>query len=221
MLKEQFGEQVAYQTDENMEISSFLSEEAMNLFLESGEIPDIACMDITEPKSISLCEKLRILYPTSFLVLIATMKISPVTYLKPTIMASALLLRPLETERVRDMAKTLIHMLDRAENDTDEVLIVRTKDGKNRIPYASILYIESREKKIYICTAAREYGFYGTIEQLEAELPQGFLRCHRSYIVNKSCVENVQISKGSLILTGDIYIPVSRKYKAVLKEYLS
>lgn len=204
-----------------MELSAFLSEEEMNLFLESGEIPDIACMDITEPKAIDICEKLRSLYPTSFLVLIATMKVSPVTYLKPTIMASALLLRPLETESVRDTAKTLIQMLDRTETDTEEFFVVRTKDGKNRIPYSSILYLESREKKIYICTATREYGFYGTIEQLEAELPQGFLRCHRSYIVNKSCVESVQLSKGSLLLTGDIYIPLSRKYKAVLKEYMS
>lgn len=221
ILKEQFREQVAYQTDEALEIHDFEAQELLAAFVQTGELLDVVCMDITIPKAVSLCEMIRKICPHSFLILIATGSISPVTYMKPTIMASSLLLRPFGKEEAGTVASELIRLIEMAKVGSEEVLVVKTKDGKSRIPYSAIRYMESREKKIYACTAVREYSFYSTIEQMEEELPRNFVRCHRSYIVNRECIENVQLSKGILILAGDIYIPVSRKYKNILKEYMS
>lgn len=221
ILKEQFREQAAYQTDETLEIHDFEAQELLAAFVETGELLDVICMDVTMPKAVSFCETVRERCPGSFLVLIATGNISPVTYMKPTIMASSLLLRPFGEDEARTVASELIRLIETAKDSSDEALVVKTKDGKSRIPYSAIRYMESREKKIYACTAVKEYSFYSTIEQMEEELPGNFVRCHRSYIVNQDCIENVQLSKGILILTGDIYIPVSRKYKNVLKEYMS
>ncbi len=221
LLTHSFREQVAFQTDEMLEILKLATlKEALKL-TETEELLDILCMDVTVPQAIPACEQLRKRYPESLLIVIATEDISPVTYLKPTIMAAALLLRPLEDRAVKETAGLLVTMLQDGEKKEENILVIKTQEGKSRIPYSSILYLESRDKKLYVCTATREYGFYSTIEQMERELPEHFLRCHRSYIVNRLRIENVQLSRGLLTLQGDIDIPVSRKYKKAVKEYMT
>ncbi|MCL2204805.1 MAG: LytTR family DNA-binding domain-containing protein, partial [Defluviitaleaceae bacterium] len=55
--------------------------------------------------------------------------------------------------------------------------------------YGDILYFETDAqkgvKRILLHTKARQYTFYGTINELTATLPKGqFFRCHKSAIVN-------------------------------------
>lgn len=220
LLVENFKEQTAMQTDESMRCYSFLTLEEVLQFLKKKELLDIICMDITWPCAIEACEHIRKICPSVHMVLIAVPELSPVTYMKPTIMASSLLLRPLEQEDVDRVSRELIRLIAAEETSPEEAMVVKTRDGRNRIPYDSIMYVESREKKICVCTEAREYCFYGTIEQMNEELPEGFIRCHRSYIVNQSFIEGFQLTKGILNLGNGIVIPVSRKYKNVLKEYM-
>lgn len=220
LLGENFKEQTAMQTDDYMHCYSFLSLEEVLRFLEEKELLDIICIDLTWSMAIEACESIRKKYPGVYMVLIAVPELSPVTYMKPSIMASSLLLRPLEKKDVDRVSKELIRMIAAAETSPDDVIVVKTREGRNRIPYASIMYVESREKKVCLCTETKEYCFYGTIDQMEEELPDGFIRCHRSYIVNRSFIEGFQLTKGILNLGNGILVPVSRKYKSVLKEYM-
>ena len=68
-------------------------------------------------------------------------------------------------------------------------------------------------------TGAREYGFYSTIEQLQEELGEQFIRCHRGFLVNQKKVERVVFAKNLIVLTDGYEIPVSRTYKSILKEF--
>ena len=87
------------------------------------------------------------------------------------------------------------------------------------MPFEEILYFESQEKRIYLRTRSREYGFYDTLEQLSGRLPEGFLRCHKSFIVNLSFLRGVNLSRNTLDLEGDIAVPVSRTYKPAVKAW--
>lgn len=220
ILDSHFRKQVAYHSDERLEIVKLGTLREFVRLVEAGDFWDILCVDITVPQAIPVCERLRQGYPGSLIVLIATADISPVIYMKPTIMAASLLLRPVREETVKEMAKALVGMLGGGEKNEDGILVAKTQEGRSRIPYSSILYIESREKKIYICTASREYSVRSTVEQMEEELPKSFLRCHRSYIVNCGHILTVKLAQGMLVLEGDICIPVSRRYKGMLKEYI-
>lgn len=82
-----------------------------------------------------------------------------------------------------------------------------------------IYYIEAREKKIFIRTKQEEYGFYDTIENMEKKLPENFLRCHRSYIVNMSKVTAVKLSQSLIEIQNELQVPLSRSYKKTVKEY--
>ena len=84
--------------------------------------------------------------------------------------------------------------------------------------HSAIRFFESRDKKIYVNTGNREYAFYDTLDELEQRLPESFARCHRSFIVAKSHIKNIMISRSMIVLDDDSVIPLSRSYKRVFKE---
>ncbi|MBS6395732.1 MAG: LytTR family transcriptional regulator DNA-binding domain-containing protein [Clostridiales bacterium] len=102
--------------------------------------------------------------------------------------------------------------------DTGEIFVVENKEERQRIPYGELLYFEARMKKVYACTENAEYGFYDTIDHLEKKLSGHFVRCHRSYLVNRNLIEGVKLSQNCLILRGNIRIPLSRSWKEPIKE---
>ena len=82
-----------------------------------------------------------------------------------------------------------------------------------------ILYVESRDSEVWIYT--REGGPYRNrtgISQWENLLGPGFLRVHRSYLVNTA---EATLAAPDLVSVGGQCIPVSRKYKDVVRTVLS
>lgn len=217
MLELEIRNQVAIRTDERVQIRTLSSRDQLDDFLQEKGLVDFICIDVTMKQGIECAELLRVHFPDSALILVADMSISPVTYMKPTIMAAGLLLKPLSQETVRSTLEQLFaHFLNKVVEE--EVFVVDTKEEKQRIPFSSILYFEARAKKVYVCTADCEYGFYDTMEHLEEKLSDGFVRCHRSYIVNRKYIKKVMISRGCVMMQDDIEIPLSRSYKGALKE---
>ena len=153
--------------------------------------------------------------------MIASLKISPVTYMKPSIRAESLILKPFQSQQV-DMAvkEAIQEVLKKYQNpDIDKVFVVDNQEGRVLIEYSAIYFFEARNKKIYLNTGAREYGFYSTIEQLQEELGEQFIRCHRGFLVNQKKIERGVFAKNLIVLTDGYEIPVSRTYKSILKEF--
>ena len=77
-----------------------------------------------------------------------------------------------------------------------------------------ILYVESNDSETWVHTLDGErYRNKTIISQWEQILEDGFLRTHRSFLVNTSYVTQVE---PDCVMLGDISIPVSRKYKEVV-----
>ena len=187
-------------------------------FIKHNPMLDIICFDVTESNGIEHIEELRKKYSQAYIILLADLNISPVKYMKPTIMAASLLLRPFNDTNITDVIEEMMEAFKREDN-SGKVFIIDDEDGRNRIPYSSILYFESKEKKVFLCTDTRQYGFYNTIEHLSEELPDNFKRCHRSYIVNTDYISKVILTENLIYLTDDSVIPLSRSYRNVMKEY--
>lgn len=79
---------------------------------------------------------------------------------------------------------------------------------------AEILYIESNDSETMVyATLDRSFRNKTLISQWENYLGEGFLRIHRSYLVN---VVHVTAHDADTVKVGDIELPVSRKYKGVV-----
>lgn len=212
-----FKNEMAYYTDELLKIIACTTQQEIETVLDKKHRLDIVCYDITTKNGIFILEQIRKQNKNAFVILVATSRISPLEYMKPSIMAASLLLRPISETSVKAVADAVIQVFVSETNE--EIFVVGTDDGDERIPYEDIVYFESRNKKVYCCTRYKEYGFYATLDKLEQMLPDFFKRCHRSFILNTRWIRKIALSENVIYLRENYEIPVSRSYKAVMKGY--
>lgn len=180
---------------------------------------DISCLDITGKGGTKRAEEVRSRYRESAIMIIADSKMSPLEYLKPSIQASSLLLRPVTEEMMKKTIHDFIHAFtDAKAGGTGTEYVVETREGKTFLPINKIAYFEARQKKIYIRVGAREYDTYDTIDRLAEKLPDQFMRSHRSFIVNRKMIDYIRLSENSIFLRDGSVIPLSRSYRSAFKS---
>lgn len=206
-------------TDEKWKLDYFERPEPMLDFLKDSPLLDFACYDVSGAGSIERLEQLRRRYRETLLILIAEPSMSPMEYIRPSILASSLLLRPVSEDSLSDSLSELLEQHgEKRSGGEEESLVIETREGKTYVPFSKIYYFEAREKKIYLRLKKQELTFYDTLEHLAERLPEGFTRCHRSFIVNRRRIRRVMLSKNLLVLEQGMEIPLSRSYKRAFKE---
>lgn len=219
VLEQEIREEAARYTEERVRIVTILSSKELEDFLKRHELADIICVDVSAVNGIAEAELLRKNYPKAAIILIADVNMSPILYMKPSILASSLLLKPLTKERIHQVVRDIFAKYIEKVID-EEVFLIETREEKYRLPLSSILYFEARQKKIYACTEREEYGFYETMDHLEERMGGEFVRCHRSYMANRSLIDKIMLSKNCIVLKQGIEIPLSRSYKTEAKKLM-
>ncbi|MBR2100970.1 MAG: response regulator transcription factor [Eubacterium sp.] len=211
---------IARYFENDWQVKLFYSIKEFAAFVGETEIIDFLCVDVCESIAISLTELIRQKNKNTIILLMADTSVSPAKYMKPSIMAAALLLFPLNEENVKETVNELFrYMIDSGEEDNSDFFVIKSKSQHERIPNDKIQYFESRDKKLYLNTLKREYGFYETIDGVMEGLPDYFIRCHRSYVVNSKKIKKVLLSQNVVELESGIEIPLSKSYKPMLKEF--
>lgn len=107
---------------------------------------------------------------------------------------------------------------DVSETPSDHLFI--KVDGKLiRLEGRDILFIESMGDYVRFVTRERKYITHNTIKNIESRVVEmGFLKVHRSYIVNMSQVDDLQDT--NLIVKG-VSIPVSKSHKLRIRQELN
>lgn len=211
----------AYNSDEKWEYHLFSEEKKLEEFI--GHLPnlDLACMDAELPGGLEKIRGVREKDKTAYLILIANPERSPVTYLRPDIMAGSLLLHPVEEkEAMRVLKEAMRSYMEKFEENDGNTFSIDTREGRWKIPWCRIQYFEAREKKLFLHMEEREIAFYDTLDHIQNETEGRFLRCHRSFLVNVEWIEKVQIGQNRIWLENGAEIPVSRTFRQAVKEYL-
>lgn len=74
-----------------------------------------------------------------------------------------------------------------------------------------ILYVESNDDvTTVVATGCRSFRNITPISRWEAILKPHFIRIHRSYLVNKAAITDIDVD---ILLIGETQLPISRKYK--------
>lgn len=220
MLKKLGNEVICRLSEEDWDFLDYEDRNCLMEFLENNPSVDISCVDVVAENGVEAAEKLHANNKNTYIILVTDNTISPMVYIKPTIMAASLLIRPLDTENVKKVFTEIFGDFIRQFRTTDnnESFIIDNRDGRQFIPYDRIIFFESRNKKIYINTENEEYSFYDTLENIEQCLGDAFVRCHRSFIVAKTRIKKILLSQNTVLLDNDYQVPLSRSYKGVLKE---
>ncbi len=176
-------------------------------------------IDVTIENGLLLAQKIRKINPYTEMVIVADAETSPITYLNPSVKASALVLKPFGKKILREALTPFYKQLCIEETD-DDFFIVEKRDESVKLPYSKIIFLEAREKRIFIRSGNMEYGINETIDGLIELLPDNFFRCHRSYVVNINFIKLIKFSENKILLDYDITLPLSRSYKNDLKEVI-
>ncbi len=79
-----------------------------------------------------------------------------------------------------------------------------------------IIYVESNDSVTTVyATSGRHYRNKTSISQWEANLGHQFIRIHRSYLVNKSAIENIDTDT---VYINETELPISRKYRKYIHD---
>ena len=89
-----------------------------------------------------------------------------------------------------------------------------------RIPYEEISYFASNAKKVtlHLGKRMRTYDFSAKLDDIEAQLPGYFLRCHQSYLVNMQMIRRLDTQNHVFLLSGNEEILISRRSYTYAKE---
>jgi DNA-binding LytR/AlgR family response regulator len=221
-ILESFRMLAAFEPGEDWDCAFDTAEDRFFRLLESGSVPALCCLDVAEGPTVA--EKTRRRVREVLLILITELGMPPTVYMKPSIMAAGLLLRPLDEKQMERTMREVFEVLRDREREAafeGAAFTLEDRSGVTKVPYAEILYFEAREKKIFLSTRYAEQSFYSTLEALEKQLPPAYLRCHKSFIVNLRAVTKASAPEHLLVLSGGARVPVSRSYRAAVREALT
>lgn len=87
-----------------------------------------------------------------------------------------------------------------------------------KIKVQDILYFESNKRTVILHCVQEEWKVYCKLDDIEPQVPDYFLRCHQSYLVNMNAVK--LICPFIIELVQGIQIPVSRqKYPQAIESF--
>lgn len=83
--------------------------------------------------------------------------------------------------------------------------------SKAKIYLQDILYFRSDDHYIHLVRLNKAEQIRTSLKEIEVQLPPNFVRCHKSYIVNKNYVKQSNLKE--FIMTNNVVVPKSRSYK--------
>ena len=91
-------------------------------------------------------------------------------------------------------------------------------NNKTIINEKEINYIKKDGMKLIFCTGSSNFEIYSSFSKIENILPDNFVRCHKSYIVNTNSIQNINISTNTIVFNNDLSCDIGPKYKNNLME---
>lgn len=127
------------------------------------------------------------------------------------------LLKPIESEELKKHVLTCIREIEINKNNN---IVIKNKSNTYKIDSNEIKYVEVQKKDMVIHTINKNFDVRYSLEKIEKDLNlYKFVRCHKSYLVNLSYVENIKLN--TLVLESGEEVPVSRyRYKDVKEKFL-
>ena len=119
--------------------------------------------------------------------------------------AAGYLCKPVEDARLESALRRVLRQMD---DRREKCLFIHTMNWSRSVKIRDICYCEVINRKIYLHTKNEVITYYGKIKDLEKQLCGQLIQCHRSYLVNPSCLR--EYTDGQVLLEDGSRIPVAR-----------
>ena len=131
------------------------------------------------------------------------------------------LLKPIEEQKFMEVLGRAEEEARKRKGQKERQIFIRAKNRGYTLKLNSILYIESRGKKVEIHTTDMEdvIESYATMDELEGQLGDGFYRCHRGYLVNMAHIARYD-SDSIFLSSGEKVYLTRKKHNEFVKAYM-
>lgn len=123
------------------------------------------------------------------------------------------LLKPLTQDLLDEVLGRVIRQI---EGSQSRPVAVTSKDGVVSVVPRDVIYAETKGRRLLLHMRSQVLETYASIAELEKLLPDGFVRCHKSYLVNMEWIERV--GRSEIELRGGERVPVSQRRRTATRE---
>lgn len=190
-----------------IEVNTILQEQEIDLLITDIQMPEILGTDLVK----SLSHPPLVIFTTAYKdYAIEGFELSAVDYL----------LKPFALERFLTAVNKAKEIHDGGENKDvslkKDFLTIRADHKLYKVQYKDIRYIEGQREYVSFHTPTGRITALMSLKRLEESLPaELFIRCHKSYIINKTMVSALE---GNSLVILDKSIPIGQSYKDKVVE---
>ncbi len=176
------------------------------------EWPDILFLDI-EMKTLSGMDTARSLRKRdSHTLLIFVTAYPDFVFQGYEVHAFHYILKPYDEHKIQNVLEQALKELGKSQ---EQYFTLEQKSGISKIPMKKILAFSSDRRKIIISMEdGSRPDFYGKLDDVEASLPDYFIRCHNRHLVN---LNHVTALEKDCCFCKTLRFPVSRTYRQPLE----
>jgi two-component system response regulator LytT len=121
--------------------------------------------------------------------------------------------KPIDLDRLN---RALDLAIRRVEDRGSSHLKVGNRGHQFNILFSEIIFIESERRIIIVHRKGSPYRFYGQLDDIEKMVPDYFIRCHQSYLVNMNFIQAVV--NGRFVLNNGRIIPIAQKRRTASRS---
>ena len=184
-------------------------------FFKGAVNPVLFFLDIdlgADMDGLELAAKIREINKEAFIVFFTTKsELAPMTF-RYQLEALDFIVKDGDQEEIKSRIRSSIEtaVTRSVKSGSGRVFSFKHDDKVVQIPIADILYIETTgtRYKLNLHTESRRLSINGELKKFEAELGEGFVRCHQSCLVNVGQI--AEIAGSELMLSDGSVVPLSR-----------
>ena len=124
------------------------------------------------------------------------------------------LCKPITTERLNITINNLIKDVTKTPKK-----FIRLDNKNTIIDESEVEYIKRDGMKLIFHTNYRDYEIYSSFMKIKDKLPDNFIRCHKSFIVNVNNITKIEPITNSIYFSNDT-CDIGPKYKKELMEVI-
>lgn len=169
--------------------------------VKTGQNTGIYFLDIdlgSDMNGMKLAQQIRLFDPRGFIIFItAHSELSYMTF-QYRVEAMDFVIKDNPAEAKVKIRECLLNAMERytlQTNKTHKVFRIEAGGRKISVDYDDIFFFETSGNihKIILHAKDRQIEFSGTMKELTSTLEDGFVRCHRSFLVNKNNIKEVDV----------------------------
>ena len=123
--------------------------------------------------------------------------------------------KPIVDEKLEE---TILRLMDDMKRTPAK--FIKLNNNRTIINQDEVNYIKKDGMKLVFCTNSRTYETYSSFNKIESCLPDNFVRCHKSYIVNIDKISDIDSNKNTILFSPNESCSIGAKYKNNILEVL-